>query len=157
MHTETILYIFISGIIALFIALFQYKYKLKQFTKTDITLTILRFVTVFSLLLLLINPKFESDSVYLEKPSLVVAVDNSSSVSYLKQGQHALDFLEELKAHKEINKKFNIQTYTFGKQVKLSDSFSFTENQTHLDQMFREFSQIYKQTVSPTILDRKSV
>src|SRR5690606_1407707 len=53
---------------------------------------------------------------------------------------------------KEINKKFNIQTYTFGKQVKLSDSFSLTENQTHLDQMFREFSQIYKQTVSPTIL-----
>jgi len=152
MHTETILYIFISGIIALFIALFQYKYKVKQFTKTDITLTILRFVTVFSLLLLLINPKFESDSVYLEKPNLVVAVDNSSSVSYLKQDQHALDFLEELKAHKEINKKFNIQTYTFGKQVKLSDSFSFTENQTHLDQMFREFSQIYKQTVSPTIL-----
>src|SRR5690606_6746797 len=133
MHTETILYIFISGIIALFIALFQYKYKVKQFTKTDITLTILRFATVFSLLLLLINTKFESDSVYLEKPNLVVAVDNSSSVSYLKQYQHALEFLQERKAHKKINKKFNIHTFASGNQVKLSDSFRCTEDHTPLD------------------------
>src|SRR5690554_221934 len=152
MQTETILYIFISGIIALFIALFQYKYKVKQFAKTDIILTGLRFISVFSLLLLLINPKFESDSVYIEKPNLVLAVDNSSSISYLKQEQLALNFVNELKANTEINKKFNVQTYTFGNQVKLSDSFNFTENQTHLDKVFDELNQIYKQTVSPTIL-----
>ena len=152
MHTETILYIIISGIIALFIALFQYKYKVKQLSKSDITLMVLRFVSVFSLLLLLINPKFESDSVYLEKPNLVVAVDNSSSVSYLNQDQYALDFLDNLKSHQDINKKFNVQFYTFGNHVKQSDSISFTENQTQLDQVFREFNQIYKQTVSPTIL-----
>ncbi|MEO8933330.1 MAG: VWA domain-containing protein [Xanthomarina sp.] len=152
MHTETILYIFTSGIIALFIALFQYKYKVKHLVKTDLLYIVLRFISVFSLLLLLINPKFESDSVYLEKPNLVIAVDNSSSVSYLKQDQYALEFLADLKKNKDINKKFNLQTYTFGNQVKLSDSISFTENQTHLDQVFHEFNQIYKQTVSPTIL-----
>ena len=109
MHTETILYIIISGIIALFIALFQYKYKVKHFSKPDVVLVILRFVSVFAILLLLINPKLESDSVYLEKPNLVIAVDNSSSVSYLKQDQYALDFLNNLKSHQGINKKFNVE------------------------------------------------
>ncbi|MCX7548412.1 VWA domain-containing protein [Xanthomarina sp. F1114] len=152
MHTESILYIFISGIIALFIALFQYKYKVKQLAKTDIALAALRFITVFSLLILLINPKFESDSVYLEKPNLVVAVDNSSSINYLKQNEQALNFITDLNSNQELSKKFNVQTYTFGNEVKLSDSISFTENQTHLDQVFREFNQIYKQSVSPTIV-----
>jgi hypothetical protein len=152
MQTETILYIILSGIIALFVALFQYKYKSKQNIRKQAILTFLRFVTVFSLLLLLLNPKFESESVYLEKPNLVVAVDNSNSVTYLKQDDKALSLLDELKSNPEINEKFHIQIYSFGDQVKLSDSLSFNESQTNLDKVFQEFNQIYKQTISPTVL-----
>ncbi|MCX7549534.1 VWA domain-containing protein [Xanthomarina sp. F2636L] len=152
MQTETILYIILSGFIALFVALFQYKYMVKQKSRRQLVLTVLRFVTVFSLLLLLINPKFENTSVYLEKPNLVVAVDNSNSITYLKQDAHALSMLESIVSNAEINKKFHVQTYTFGDQVKLSDSIGFNEQQTNLDRLFHEFNQIYKQSVSPTIL-----
>ncbi|MFL0352550.1 VWA domain-containing protein [Xanthomarina sp. GH4-25] len=152
MQTETILYIILSGIIALFVALFQYKYKVKQRSNRQIILATLRFVTVFSLLLLLINPKYESQSVYLEKPNLVVAVDNSNSIAYLKQDANALTALENITSNAEINNKFNVQTYAFGKQVKQSDSITFNEEQTNLDKVFHEFNQIYNQTVSPTVL-----
>ena len=59
MQTETILYIIIAGILALLVALFQYMYKSKKRSKRYVLLTFLRFLTLFSVLLLLINPKFE--------------------------------------------------------------------------------------------------
>jgi hypothetical protein len=152
MQTDTILYIILSGSIALFVALFQYKYKSKQSIQKQAILAFLRFVSVFSLLLLLINPKFESENVYLEKPNLVLAVDNSNSVAYLKQEDKALSVLEDFKSNSEINEKFQVQIYTFGDQVKLSDSNRFNEQQTNLDKVFKEFNQIYKQTISPTVL-----
>ena len=84
MSTETLIYIIIAGIAALLIALFQYIYKSKH-TKLNIAFALLRFITVFLILLLLINPKFEKNNVYKEKPRLAVAVDNSESVLHLKQ------------------------------------------------------------------------
>ncbi|WP_308419214.1 VWA domain-containing protein [Bizionia arctica] len=121
-------------------------------SRKQMLLTSLRFISVFSLLLLLVNPKFESESVYLEKPNLVVAVDNSNSIAYLKQDTNALSILDDIKSNPEINEKFNVQIYSFGNQVKLSDSIRFNEQQTNLDKVFQEFNQIYKQTISPTVL-----
>jgi hypothetical protein len=43
----------------------------------------LRFLSVFALLLLLINPTFKQKSYYNEQPILTIAVDNSSSVAEL--------------------------------------------------------------------------
>ncbi len=152
MQTETIIYIIISGIIALLVALFQYKYKVKHLPNRQMVLVALRFVSVFSLLVLLINPKFESQSVYLEKPNLVVAMDNSSSITYLKQDDNALDLLDKIISHPQVQEKFDVQVYAFGDQVSLTDSINFKQKQSNLDVVFKEFNQIYKQSISPTVL-----
>src|SRR5690554_6131501 len=109
MQTETIIYIIISGIIALLVALFQYKYKVKQWSNRHMVLAALRFVSVFLLLVLLINPKFVSKNVYLEKPNLVLAVDNSSSITYLKQDDSALNLLDEIISRPQVQEKFDVQ------------------------------------------------
>ncbi|WP_417874740.1 VWA domain-containing protein [Xanthomarina gelatinilytica] len=152
MQTETIIYIIISVIIALLVALFQYKYKVKQLSNRQMVLAVLRFVSVFSLLVLLINPKFESKNVYLEKPNLVLAVDNSSSITYLKQDDNALNLLDKIISHPQVQEKFDVQVYAFGDQVSLTDSLNFKQKQSNLDVVFKEFNQIYKQSISPTVL-----
>lgn len=152
MQTETILYIIISGILALLLALFQYRYKAKSKSKLYAFLAILRFLTIFSLLLLLVNPKLESTTVYTEKPNLNIVVDNSASVTYLNQKSQALSVLNTLTTNNQIADKFNINQYAFGNLLNPIDSLDFNEKQTNLDKVFTELNQVYNQTVSPTVL-----
>ena len=151
MQTETIIYIILSGILALSIALFQYLYKSKK-GKLNIYFTGLRFITIFSVLLLLVNPKFEQVSLYIEKPNLVIAVDNSSSIVHLDRDNSAKSFVENVKNNTALYNKFNVDIYTFGKDLNTTDSIAFSEQQTDIDKAFHQLSQIYKNTISPTLL-----
>ncbi len=151
METNTLLYIIIAAITALLLALFQYIYKSKKKSKLYIALAFLRFLTIFSVLLLLINPKFEQVTYYNEKPNLVIAVDNSESVAYLNQDKKAKKLLEALQASEELNANFNIETYSFGKELNTSDSLSFSESQSNMASIFKNFSEVYSNSVSPTL------
>ncbi|WP_298757755.1 VWA domain-containing protein [uncultured Psychroserpens sp.] len=152
MQTETITYIIISGIIALLLALFQYAYKSKIKGSRSWLLSALRFVTLFSVFLLLINPKFDQVSYYNEKPNLVVAVDNSESVSYLEQSQNTSQLINSLKANEALNDNFNIEFYSFGKEVNETDSLSFDEKQSNLALVFERLAEVYNSSISPTLL-----
>jgi hypothetical protein len=152
MQTETLLYIILSGIGALFLALFQYNLKKKSMSKLNMFFLFLRFITIFSVLLLLINPKFEQVTLSVEKPNLVIAVDNSSSIKHLNQTSKVYPLIENLSNNKRLKDKFNIQLYAFGETLSQTDSITFIEKQTHIDNAFSQLSQIYKQTISPTVL-----
>ncbi|WP_452232188.1 VWA domain-containing protein [Lacinutrix sp. MEBiC02595] len=152
MQTETLLYIILSGIIALSLALFQYSMKKKNRTSKSILFAFLRFVSIFLLLLLLINPKFEKISYYTEKPNLVVAVDNSSSIVHLNQKENVLQLVASIKNNKALSEKFNLDFFTFGNRVKTSDSLTFIDKQTNIDKAFNAFNPIYKNTTSPILL-----
>ncbi|MBC3758952.1 VWA domain-containing protein [Hyunsoonleella sp. SJ7] len=152
MQTETLLYIISSGILALFIALFQYRYKSKHKSSLSIVFTFLRFLTLFALLLLIINPKFEQIKVFTEKPKLVLAVDNSSSVKHLKQSEKALDFVNAIKNNEELKNKFDLEVFTFDRQLINSDSISFSTNETNINSALHQLSEIYKNEVAPMVL-----
>jgi len=152
MQTDTITYIIISGILALVLALFQYIFKSKKTTKIYWFLAFLRFISIFSVLLLLINPKFDKQSFYDEKPNLIVAVDNSESINYLNQSQNASDLIKTLKQNEQLNDNFNLEFYTFGKSVTPSDSLAFNEKQSNIAEVFDRFSEVYNNSVSPTLL-----
>ena len=107
---------------------------------------------MFSVLILIINPSFDQIKIITEKPTLVVAIDNSSSVKYLNQNKKALDFIEKINTHQELKNKFKIESYTFGEYLKIADSISFIEKQTNISETFNQLNQIYKQTIAPTIL-----
>ncbi|MGC1473458.1 MAG: VWA domain-containing protein [Psychroserpens sp.] len=152
MQTDTLTYLIISGVIALLLALFQYAYKSKIKGKRAWFLTMLRFITYFSIFVLLVNPKFDKVTYYNEKPNLVVAVDNSESVSYLKQSQTTTDFIETLKSNQELNENFNLEFYSFGKEISPSEAYTFDEKQSNLALVFDRLSEVYNNAISPTLL-----
>lgn len=152
MQTQTIFYVAIALIVALSLALFQYLYKSKLKSNLRYLLATLRTVSIFGILLLLINPKFESETYYNEKPTLVVAVDNSESVSYLKQDENVNKTIEALRVNSELNDRFNIQFYSFGQSVNSLDSLNFKERQSNISQALKQFGEVYANQTAPVIL-----
>ncbi len=152
METQTITYIIIAGVVALLLALFQYLYKSKLKSNLRYLLTVLRTVSIFGILLLLINPKFESLTYYDEKPTLVVAVDNSESISYLKQDDNANQIINDLQSNAELNERFNVQTYSFGKSVNSLDNLNFNERQSNLSLALKQFGEVYANQTAPIVV-----
>jgi len=152
MQIETFVYIILAGIIALFLALFKYFTKRKAMSKLNMLFAFLRFLSIFSVLLLLINPKFNQITLKIEKPNLIIAVDNSSSIIHLNQNEKVINFVESLSNNEALKNKFNLEFYTFGERFKNSDSITFSENQTNINEAFIKLSQIYKDSNSPTLL-----
>ena len=152
MQTETITYIIFAGVAALLLALFQYMYKSKINSKLKYLLTTLRTISIFGILLLLINPKFESATYFDEKPTLVVAVDNSESISYLKQDSNATQILETFENNEALNKRFNLQTYSFGKSVSSLDSLNYKSRKSNISQALKQFEEAYDNQTAPIVL-----
>lgn len=152
MESQTILLIFLAAISALGIAVFQYLKSKKERNKRSFLLALLRFFSIFGILLLLINPKFTNTSYVLEKSNLVLAVDNSQSINYFKSANEVTAFVASIRENKNIQEKYNISTFTFGNKLKAQDSFSFSENQTNVTSAFKELQDIYKGKVAPTII-----
>ncbi len=152
MQTEQIVYIIIAAITALLLALFQYIYKSKLKSNLKYVLTALRAISIFGILLLLINPKFESFTYFDEKPTLVVAVDNSESISYLKQDESANQILNSLRDNLDLNKRFNIQTYSFGKSVTNLDRLNYDARQSNISQALKQFGEVYDNQTAPIVL-----
>ncbi|WP_179347746.1 VWA domain-containing protein [Winogradskyella pacifica] len=148
----TIIYITIAAITALLLALFQYLYKSKLKSNLKYVLTALRTISIFGILLLLINPKFESYTYFDEKPTLVVAVDNSESVSYLKHDEKAKKVVNALQNNSELKDRFNIQAYSFGKSVNTLDTLNFKERQSNLALALKQFGEVYANQTAPIVI-----
>ncbi|MEW7276992.1 VWA domain-containing protein [Aquimarina sp. 2201CG1-2-11] len=152
MQTQTVLLIIIAFIIALCIALFQYFYKAKSRKKNILLFAFLRSFSVFTLLVLLINPTFKKNTYYTEKPTLVVAVDNSSSIKFLKKNQSLSQFVNQLATVNTLNERFDLLYYSFSDKLKDSLALSFDGKQTNIYTTLEELDQVYKNTIAPVML-----
>jgi len=151
MTNETILYIISAILIAFLIATFQYRKKGKNFFREYLLFIVLRFVTIATILLLLFNPKLKQTTTFIEKPNLVVAIDNSSSISFLKQEQVVKDLIEQIKASTDLNNRFNLDFITFDDNLKTLDTLSFTGNQTKISKTIAAFKEVYRNEKSPVV------
>ena len=147
----TILYIIASGILALFVALFQYIYKMKR-NLINWSLATLRFVTVFSLLLLIINPKFDKNVIKVVKPILAVAVDNSQSIKYLNKDSLSKLATELILGNSGLSEKYDIKTYSFGKQLNQNKFLNFNEKQTNITKAIQDIESIHESKIAPIVL-----
>jgi hypothetical protein len=150
--TETILYIIIAGVLSLALAIFMYGYKSKQTGPLQWVFGTLRFLVVFGILLLIINPKFQSQTYSIEKPKLPVLVDNSGSVSELEQGENTLRLLDKLKNNHKLNDKFDISYFSFGNDFRQNDSLSFDEKNTNISKALSSVDEIFRHQTAPTII-----
>ena len=152
MTTNTVLLIFLSLLIAGAYSYYNYYYKAKIKLKIHLVLAFLRFVTVFCVLLLLINPIISNKTIEIVKTPLVIAVDNSSSISNLKATKTTADLFEKLTSNAELKEKFDIQTYRFDSDFESSDNFDFKGSQTNIDAVAKNSRSINKNLVFPTVL-----
>ncbi len=152
MQIETIVLIIVACIIALVIALYQYMYGAKNRSNRNLFLAFIRFLSIFTLLILLINPTFKKTTYYSENPTLVVAIDNSQSIKYLEQDQRVTKFVKQIKENEVLNTNFDIKYYTFSEKVKDSLNLTFDQKQTNISNALKSLGQIYKNTIAPTVL-----
>ncbi|PKP25810.1 MAG: hypothetical protein CVU03_06590 [Bacteroidetes bacterium HGW-Bacteroidetes-2] len=152
MVENALLIIVLAAVIAVALAFYMYGYKSKYKPKLQWTFGILRFLSVFILLLLVINPKFKNISYKNIKPTLAVAIDNTQSVSYLKKNNTLIETVELLKNNPDLNSRFDVQFYTFGNALNRLDSLTFFEKQTNISNALSSLNEIHKNEVAPTIL-----
>lgn len=152
MTGETILYIVIAGVISFALAIFMYAYKSKYAGKLRWVFGVLRFLTLFALMLLLINPKFTSDTYTIQKPKLAVLVDNSASVVELGYEEQARNLLSDIKGNSELNNEFELSYFTFGSEFNSNDSLSFSEKNTQIANALNATNELFRNDVAPVLL-----
>lgn len=152
MNLTTFLLIILSLIFAIGLSFYQYFYGNKSKNKVNLLLAVLRFLSVFGILLLLINPKITRNTFEIEKTPLPIVIDNSSSIIDLKAKVQSLDLFKKLTSNSDLKEKFEIQTYQFDSDFKLSDNIDFTGKQTNIDEVAKNLKSIYKNKIFPTVL-----
>lgn len=130
----------------------MYGYKSKQKGSLRWTFGVLRFITLFSILLLIINPKFKSETYTIEKPKLPVLIDNSASVGELNQKENVSQFLQKIKENSALNDKFDLSYYSFGSDFRESDSLSFADKNTNISKALSSINELFKNQMAPTII-----
>src|SRR6476620_11212128 len=151
MTTTTILLLVLSLIIAGGLSFYQYLFKTGKRTNTQLLLAGLRFVSIFGLLLLLINPVISRSTYETQKTPLPIAVDNSASVKDLKADNAALEVYRQITTNSAIKDKFDIQSYQFDNEFETSEIFDFKGKQTNIDEAATNIKSINKNRTFPTI------
>lgn len=152
MEISTIVLIILAFVVALGLSWFQYFYQSKSRLKVNKLLFVLRFLALFGVLLLLINPKISKTNHEIIKTPLVIAVDNSRSIKELNQNEIALSIKNKLQSNNDLNEKFDIQVFNFDTDSRLSDEFDFNGNQTRIDKLAKNTASIYRNKTFPTVL-----
>ncbi len=152
MTINTILLLIISLLVAGGLSFFQYYYKAKTKSKVNLVLAFLRFSSIFGILLLLINPIMSRKTLETIKTPLPIVVDNSSSIIDLKSNAMALELYKKFFQNKDLQEKFDMQSYRFDSEFEQSGEFNFKGTQTNLDEVAKNLKSIYKNTAFPTVL-----
>lgn len=152
MQSNFILLIILALITSLAGAYFQYYYKIKNKVKTSLLLFTLKSLSIFLLLLLLINPKIEKIKITNIKPVLSILVDDSKSISFFEEVENVKEIINIINQNPNIKDKFKIQQFSFGDNIQVLDSLSFTTSQTNISNAILESNELQKERIAPIIL-----
>ncbi|WP_348812544.1 hypothetical protein [Flavobacterium maritimum] len=152
MTTNTILLILLSLLVSGGLSFYQYFYKAKNKSKLNLFLAFLRFLFIFGILLLLINPIINRNTFETIKTPLPLVMDNSSSIAFLNAKEKTLELYEKLSSNKALQEKFDIQSYRFDSEFQQSEQFDFKGTQTNLDKIGQDLKKINKNVAFPTVI-----
>ena len=150
MSTEHILWVAFGAVIALALTAFMYFFKNKKKDVHRWWYAPFRFLTLFAGILLLINPSFRQVSYEIDKPYLVLAVDNSSSIEELAQQNTQLDLLNRFQEDAALKERFQIRRHVFDDGLRTDTLITHSGAQSNLDSALRSLQNIY--TESPVVL-----
>ena len=152
MTTTTLLLLLVSLLIAGGLSFFQYIYKAKNKSKIGWFLAFLRFLSLFGILLLLINPILTRKTLEVVKTPLPIVIDNSSSISFLKTNERTLELYKKIQSNSDLQQKFDVQSYQFSDDFGPTKTFDFKGTQSNIDIVAKNLKSIYKNATYPTVL-----
>ncbi|WP_026710778.1 hypothetical protein [Flavobacterium filum] len=152
MTSSTVLLLLLSVLLAGGVSFFQYFYKVKTHSKINWFMAFLRFIAIFGLLVLLINPILTQKSFETVKIPLPIVVDNSSSIVELKSNESALEVYKKLTSNADLKDKFDVQSYQFSNELESSESYDFKGTQTRIDGVGKGLKSIHKSVNHPTVI-----
>ncbi len=155
MSVNTLLLIVLSVLIAAGFSYFQYYYKNKSQSKLIKWLAFLRFMAIFGILLLLINPIISRKTYETVKTPLAIVVDNSKSITELKANSVSKEAFEKLSSNSDLKDKYDVQLYRFDadfQSIEESSELNFKGKQSHFDQVAKSLKSINKNLTFPTVL-----
>ena len=152
MNKSSLFLLLLSVLVAGGLSFYHYFYKNHSKAKINWYLAILRFLSVFGLLLLLINPIITRNTYETQKTPLPIVVDNSASIVDLKANASSLDLYKKLTENAALQDKFDVQSYQFDNAFQPSKNFDFKGKQTNIDEVAQNLKSIYKNTAFPTVL-----
>ena len=143
MTTNTILLILLSIVIAGGLSFFQYIYKAKNKSKIGLFLAFLRFLSIFGILLLLINPIITKNTLQIVKTPLPIVTDNSNSISFLNANEKAIELYRKIQSNSDLQQKYDVQSYQFSDDFEPTKLFDFKGKQTNIDIVAKNLKSIY--------------
>ena len=152
MTTNTILLLILSFLLAGGLSFFQYYYKAKTKLKVNFVLAFLRFLSLFALFLLLVNPVITHKTLEISKTPLPIVVDNSSSIVDLHAQKDVLKLFKKLSENNDLQNKFDVKSYQFDLDFQQSDAFNFKGSQTNLDAVAKSLKRNSKNKTFPTVI-----
>ena len=125
--------ILISLFLALIVALFQYR----PWNKSSLIfwlLTFFRTISIAILILLLFRLSVQQKKIQKIKPSLVLMIDNSQSIEHLDKTNQVNLIYNSIINNRELQNKFKINSFSFGKDIKPLDCLDFKSKQSNITQ-----------------------
>ena len=141
----------LAFLIAALIVYYQYYYKQKISNDSKI-LSILRFISLFGILILLINPKFEQNYSEVQKPNLLLGIDNSRSIIYSERADEVKELRRLFLNDQALNDKFDLKVFNFGAGIVTDSTLSFNENQTDIHKVVNGLNGLSSDQPEPIVL-----
>lgn len=151
MSIQTVLLLIAAAVISLLIASFQYFYKAKRRSRKTILFAFLRFLSVFTLFILLINPKLTITKTTVEKPDLVLLADQSASIKYLNQEEALNTALQQITENTDLQERFDISVYGFGEEI-LDSLPEASVSQTRIHSGLKNIQKVHRKPNSAVVL-----
>lgn len=155
MAANTVLLLLLSVLLAGGLSYFQYFFRARNRNKLQLLLSILRFLAIFGILLLLINPVVSRKTFETIKTPLVLAIDNSSSITDLKADKATVEMYDKFTGNAALKEKFDIQPYRFDsgfEAISTREAIDFKGRQTNIGEAAKNIKSINKNISFPTVL-----
>lgn len=152
MTTLTIVFLLAALIVAAGLSFFQYFFKAGTRSNVTFVLALLRFLSIFGILLLLINPVITRKSYQTEKTPLVIALDNSVSITELGAAETSKEIYRKLSTNAALTEKFDLRPNTFASEVEPGAELDFKGKQSNLEAVSKSLKSAHKNKKFPTVL-----
>lgn len=152
MAINTILLLLLALIVSAGIAFYQYLYKANYKSRLHLFLAFLRFASIFLILLLLINPIISRKTYETQKTPLPIVIDNSESISFLKQDKNAKEIAELLNSNSKLQDKYQVQLFSFDEEFNSDKTLDFKGKQSNIYKVFENLKQLYRTQNQPVVL-----